>query len=107
VVLFRYSALTFNGHRIHYDRRYATEVEGYPGLVVHGPLIATLLVELVRSNLPGAVVTRFEFRAVSPIFDTGAFSVCGKPEDDGKTIRLWATNSAGALAMSAAAKITY
>jgi 3-methylfumaryl-CoA hydratase len=64
-------------------------------------------VELVRSNLPGAVVTHFEFRAVSPIFDTGSFSVCGKPEDDGKTIRLWAKDSAGALAMTATAKITY
>jgi 3-methylfumaryl-CoA hydratase len=105
VLLFRYSALTFNGHRIHYDRRYATEVEGYPGLVVHGPLIATLLVDLVRRNLPAAVVTRFEFRAVSPIFDTGTFSVCGKPEHDGKTIRLWAKNQAGALAMTASAGV--
>jgi 3-methylfumaryl-CoA hydratase len=107
VLLFRYSALTFNGHRIHYDRRYATEVEGYPGLVVHGPLIATLLVELVRSSLPAATVTHFEFRAVSPIFDTGFFSVCGKPEDDGTTVRLWAKNSTGATAMTATAKMTY
>jgi 3-methylfumaryl-CoA hydratase len=105
VLLFRYSALTFNGHRIHYDRRYATEVERYPGLVVHGPLLATLLVDLVRSNLPEAVVTRFEFRAVSPVFDTGAFAVCGTPEDDGKTIRLWARGSAGALAMTATANV--
>lgn len=105
VLLFRYSALTFNGHRIHYDRRYATEAEGYPGLVVHGPLIATLLVDLVRRNLPAAVVTRFEFRAVSPIFDTGAFSVCGKPEADGKTIRLWAKDPAGAMAMTATASV--
>jgi 3-methylfumaryl-CoA hydratase len=106
VLLFRYSALTFNGHRIHYDRRYATEVEGYPGLVVHGPLIATLLVDLVRRNLPAAVVTRFEFRAVSPIFDTGSFSVCGKPDDDGKSVRLWAKDPAGALAMTATASFT-
>jgi 3-methylfumaryl-CoA hydratase len=105
VLLFRYSALTFNGHRIHYDRRYATEAEGYPGLVVHGPLIATLLVDLVRSNLPAAAVTRFEFRAVSPIFDSGVFSVCGTPEDDGKTIRLWARGPAGALAMTATARV--
>ena len=105
VLLFRYSALTFNGHRIHYDRRYATEVEGYPGLVVHGPLIATLLVDLVRSNLPSAVVTRFEFRAVSPIFDTGAFSVAGRPEGDGTTVRLWAKDTAGALAMTATASV--
>jgi 3-methylfumaryl-CoA hydratase len=106
VLLFRYSALTFNGHRIHYDRRYATEVEGYPGLVVHGPLIATLLMDLVRRNLPAEVVTRFEFRAVSPIFDTAAFSVCGRPEDGGRTIRLWAKDHAGALAMTATASVT-
>ncbi len=106
VLLFRYSALTFNGHRIHYDRRYATEVEGYPGLVVHGPLIATLLVDLVRSNLPRAKIARFEFRAVSPLFDTSPFSVCGKPEDDGTTIRLWAKNATGGLAMTATAVIS-
>ncbi len=106
VLLFRYSALTFNGHRIHYDRRYATEVEGYRGLVVHGPLIATLLVELVRSNLPQAKVMRFEFRAVSPLFDTEPFTVCGKPERDGRTIRLWAENSGGGLAMTATAVIS-
>src|SRR4029077_6645279 len=77
-LLFRYSALTFNGHRIHYDRRYATEMEGYPGLVVHGPLIATLLLDLLRRNQPHASVVRFSFRAVSPLFDTGPFTVCGK-----------------------------
>jgi 3-methylfumaryl-CoA hydratase len=104
VLLFRYSALTFNGHRIHYDRRYATEVEGYPGLVVHGPLIATLLMDLLRRNQPTAVVARFSFRAVSPLFDTAPFVVCGKPED--KTIRLWAKDAAGNLAMSAEALIS-
>jgi 3-methylfumaryl-CoA hydratase len=101
-LLFRYSALTFNAHRIHYDRRYATEVEGYPGLVVHGPLIATLLLDLVRRNLPEAQVRRFEFRAVRPLFDTASFFVCGKPE--GNTIRLWARDESGALAMSATAE---
>lgn len=101
VLLFRYSALTFNGHRIHYDRRYATEVEGYPGLVVHGPLIATLLMDLLRRHQPSATVTRFSFRAVSPLFDTASFAVCGKP--DGNTIQLWAKDAAGNLAMSAEA----
>jgi 3-methylfumaryl-CoA hydratase len=101
VLLFRYSALTFNGHRIHYDRRYATEVEGYPGLVVHGPLIATLLIDLIRLHLPGAIVERFAFRAVSPLFDTGEFSVCAKVDEAG--VRLWAKNAAGALAMTATA----
>jgi len=104
VLLFRYSALTFNAHRIHYDRRYATEVEGYPGLVVHGPLIATLLMDLLRRNQPSANVTRFAFRAVSPLFDTSPFVVCGKPE--GETIALWAKDAAGNLAMSAEALIS-
>src|SRR5438874_3190533 len=82
VLLFRYSALTFNSHRIHYDRRYVTEVEGYPGLVVHGPLIATLLLDLLRHQLPEAVVTRYDFRAVQPLFDLHPFFVCGEPQSD-------------------------
>jgi 3-methylfumaryl-CoA hydratase len=101
VLLFRYSALTFNAHRIHYDRRYATEVEGYPGLVVHGPFIATLLMDLLRRTLPQANVVKFSFRAVSPLFDTGHFTVCGKTE--GRAVTLWAKNAAGNLAMSAQA----
>jgi 3-methylfumaryl-CoA hydratase len=105
VLLFRYSALTFNAHRIHYDWRYATQIEGYPGLVVHGPLIATLLVDLLRRNLPAATLRRFSFRAVSPLFDTGRFAVCGRPESDGKTVSLWARNEAGALATTATAAI--
>jgi 3-methylfumaryl-CoA hydratase len=103
VLLFRYSALTFNAHRIHYDRRYATETDGYPGLVVHGPLIATLLLDLLRRNLPEANVSRFQFRAVSPLFDTEPFSICGQPE--GNVIRLWAKNHSGGLAMDATATL--
>jgi 3-methylfumaryl-CoA hydratase len=103
VLLFRYSALTFNGHRIHYDRRYVTEVEGYPGLVVHGPLIATLLLDLLRRKLPDAKVLRFGFRAVKPTFDVAPFQVCGRRGGDGKTIRLWARHTDGALAMDATA----
>lgn len=105
VLLFRYSALTFNGHRIHYDRRYVTEVEGYPGLVVHGPLIATLLLDLLRRERPGARVTHFDFRAVKPTFDTAPFQVCGRLEGDGHTVRLWAQHLGGALAMDATARI--
>jgi 3-methylfumaryl-CoA hydratase len=75
LLLFRYSALTFNGHRIHYDRSYVTEVEGYPGLVVHGPLLATLMVDLVRRERPDAVVTAFRFRALRPVFDIAPFTV--------------------------------
>jgi 3-methylfumaryl-CoA hydratase len=105
VLLFRYSALTFNGHRIHYDRRYVTEVEGYPGLVVHGPLIATLLMDLLRRNLPNAVVKQFSFRAIKPLFDIAPFSVCGKLEEDGKTVRLWAKDAQGWLTMEASAEL--
>jgi 3-methylfumaryl-CoA hydratase len=105
VLLFRYSALTFNGHRIHYDRRYVTEVEGYPGLVVHGPLIATLLMDLLRRERPDATVTRFEFRAVRPTFDLHPFSVQGQPAGDGKSIRLWAQDHEGWLTMDATAEL--
>jgi 3-methylfumaryl-CoA hydratase len=105
VLLFRYSALTFNGHRIHYDRRYVTGTEGYPGLIVHGPLIATLLLDLLRRERPDAEVVRYAFRAVRPIFDINPFFVCGEPQDDGKTFRLWARDHEGWLAMDATAEI--
>jgi 3-methylfumaryl-CoA hydratase len=105
VMLFRYSALTFNGHRIHYDRSYVTSVEGYPGLIVHGPLVATLLLELVREKLPDARVTGYRFKAVRPLFDTSDFSVCGKPSEDGKSVSLWARDAEGMLAMEATAEL--
>jgi 3-methylfumaryl-CoA hydratase len=106
VLLFRYSALTFNGHRIHYDRRYATQVEGYPGLVVHGPLVATLLLDLLRDHLPDADVAGYQFKAIRPVFDIHHFFVCGEPEPDGKTFRLWARNHEGLVTMEATAVIT-
>ena len=105
VLLFRYSALTFNGHRIHYDRRYVTEVEGYPGLIVHGPLIATLLMDLLRRQMPEAKVTRFEFKAVRPTFDIHPFSVHGQPSADGKTVHLWGRDHEGWLTMDATATL--
>jgi 3-methylfumaryl-CoA hydratase len=104
VMLFRYSALTFNGHRIHYDRRYATEVEGYPGLVVHGPLVATLMLELLRRDVTTDPVAGFSFRAMSPIFDVAPFLVCGRRSDE-RTVHLWATQADGALAMDATATL--
>ena len=104
VLLFRYSALTFNGHRIHYDRRYVTEVEGYPGLVVHGPLLATLLLDLLREHLPGADVASFEFRALRPVFDIHHFFVCGEQLADGR-IHLWAKDHQGWLTMDAHATL--
>ena len=105
VLLFRYSALTFNGHRIHYDRKYVTEVEGYPGLIVHGPLIATLLMDLVRRNAPQAEIASFRFKAVRPTFDLNPFRVNGQLQDDGKTIKLWAEDHEGWLTMDAVATL--
>jgi len=104
VLLFRYSALTFNGHRIHYDRRYVTEVEGYPGLVVHGPLIATLLLDLLGRERPTATVARFDFKAVSPLFDLHPFELCGRPDGE-RGFALWARNHEGGLAMQATAEV--
>ena len=101
VLLFRYSALTFNGHRIHYDRRYATEEEGYPGLVVHGPLLATLLMDLVYRQLPHVDVKEFRFKALRPIFDLNSFSLHGEPSDSLNNIKLWIKDHDGLLAMEA------
>ena len=108
VLLFRYSALTFNGHRIHYDRPYATEVEGYPGLIVHGPLIATLLLDLLRRERPDARVRRFVFKAMRPVFDIHRFSVNGKPDTGPHgepRVALWARDHEGFLAMQADAEL--
>jgi 3-methylfumaryl-CoA hydratase len=105
VLLFRYSALTFNGHRIHYDRRYVTEVEGYPGLIVHGPLIATLLLDLLRRERPDAQVASFQFKAVRPTFDLHPFQVNGQPDVDGRSARLWAQDHEGWLTMDASATL--
>jgi 3-methylfumaryl-CoA hydratase len=101
VLLFRYSALTFNSHRIHYDRDYATGVEGYPGLVVHGPLIATLLLHELAAHAPRREIARYRFRAVRPIFDTGSFDIGGSLAGD--AAELFAADEAGALCMSATA----
>ncbi len=105
VLLFRYSALTFNGHRIHYDRRYVTETEGYPGLVVHGPLIATLLADLVERARPQARMRRFEFKALRPCFDGRPMQVQGTPAADGRTVSLWAQDHEGWLTMQASAQL--
>jgi 3-methylfumaryl-CoA hydratase len=103
LLLVRYSAVTFNGHRIHYDHPYATGVEGYPGLVVHGPLIATLLVDLLRREMPGATLKSFDFRALRPLFDTASFDTCGAPEASGRSAKLWTRDAEGAVTMEATA----
>jgi 3-methylfumaryl-CoA hydratase len=101
VQLFRFSALTFNAHRIHYDRDYAVRVEGYPGLVVHGPLVATMLLDHLLSMQPGARMQTFDFRARAPVFDGVPFELCvaqGRSEAD-----LWARTAEGLTLMSAKA----
>ena len=103
VLLFRYSAVTFNGHRIHYDHPYVTQVEGYPGLVVHGPLIATLLLDLLRRHRPGAAVKTFAFRALRPLFDTAPFTLCGAPLEARNAAELWTRDAEGAVTMQATA----
>ena len=103
LLLFRYSAVTFNGHRIHYDHPYTTRVEGYPGLVVHGPLIATLLVDLLRREQPGVTLRSYAFRALRPLFDTASFSTCGVPDPSGRSARLWTRDHEGAVTMEATA----
>lgn len=106
VLLFRYSALTLNSHRIHYDRDYATQIEGYPGLIVHGPLLATYLVELVARQFPNKSLKSFEFKAVSPVFDRGVFSVCGLEPDENGRCKLWIENEAKALCVQGLAVLS-
>ena len=104
-LLFRYSALTFNAHRIHYDYQYATHTEGYPGIIVHGPLLATLMLELLRSNFPEETIKTFEFRALGPVFGDHRFSVHGtRPNPDGNAT-LWIANQDGQLCMQGTANI--
>ncbi|MFZ9562610.1 MAG: acyl-CoA dehydrogenase, partial [Burkholderiales bacterium] len=101
-VLFRYSALIFNAHRIHYDIDYCRDVEGYPGLIVHGPLQTTLLLDLCRRHDPRPVRT-LDYRATHPVFHQETFSVNGQPSGDGKSVELWTANAAGCYAMSGTA----
>ncbi len=103
ILLFRYSALTFNSHRIHYDRDYAVDQERYPGLLVQGTLLATLVLELCRRHSPARPVARFAYRSVRPVFDTESFAVAGDPTADGATAALWVQDHEGALALSAEA----
>lgn len=99
VLLFRYSALTFNGHRIHYDREYCQSVEGYPGLVVHGPLLAQLLIHFAEEQI--GALSGFEFRAMSPLFDFETAELCAR--NDGEKLSLWVRGPDGRLIMQASA----
>lgn len=106
VMLFRFSALTFNGHRIHYDHDYVRDVEGYPGLVVHGPLQAVLTLDLLAREQPQARVARFGFRGVAPLFDHDTVTVGGTPDPDrtGRVV-LWTGDDTGGQAMEAWAEL--
>jgi len=101
VLLFRFSALTFNSHRIHYDRPWAMEVEGYPGLVVHGPLTTTLLIDFARDSNPGRAIRGYAIQARAPLFDTAPFELRGRPTADGHGCECWAVTPEGTIAMSA------
>jgi 3-methylfumaryl-CoA hydratase len=105
VLLFRYSALTWNSHRVHYDRPYGMVVEGYPGLVVHGPLIAILMLHAFLKHRPESKIKRFAFRAVKPIYDVAPFSVGGAIDGD-RAASLFATDAAGDLCTGATLQFT-
>jgi 3-methylfumaryl-CoA hydratase len=98
VLLFRFSALTFNGHRIHYDIDYCKREEHYPGLIVHGPLQTLLMLDLCRRN-DSRPVRKLDYRALHPVFHNEAMSVSGNPAQDGSKAELWTANAAGSYAM--------
>jgi 3-methylfumaryl-CoA hydratase len=101
VLLFRYSALTFNGHRIHYDRDYVTKVEGYPGLIFHGPLQAAFIVEMAAKLRSGKPPRKFTYRGVQPLFEGSEFSI--NANDNGASMELWTANDAGQPTMKGTA----
>jgi 3-methylfumaryl-CoA hydratase len=101
VLLFRYSALTFNGHRIHYDRDYVTKVEGYPGLIFHGPLQAAFIVELATKLHGGTAPKKLSYRGLQPLFEGSEFSINANKTDGG--MELWTANSAGQPTMKGTA----
>ncbi len=104
MLLFRFSAVKFNSHRIHYDRDYATKVEGHPGLVIPGTLMAPLFIEMCRRELPHATMTTFRYERTSrPLFDTAPFIIAGAPASDGKSAEMWAIGPDGVVGFTATA----
>lgn len=103
-LLFRFSAIRFNSHRIHYDRDYCTKVEKLPGLVVQSSLISQLMIEMCRKELPARRLASFDFKSFRQIYDTGSFTIAGNPAADGREAALWALDADGRLAMAATAK---
>lgn len=104
VLLFRFSAIRFNSHRIHYDRRYVAEVERLPGLSVQGTLVSQMLIEMCRRELSRRELRSFGYQTVRSIYDTGPFTLAGRPTEDGREARLWALDAEGDLAMVATAR---
>ena len=105
VLMFRFSALRFNSHRIHYDRDYATQVEGCPGLLVPGGMISFMLLDLCRAEIPDRIVTEFGYHTVRPVYDTGPFTLYGTRVAKGNGVALWANGPDGKLAMTASARL--
>jgi len=104
-LLFRYSAATFNAHRIHYDRDYTVREENYPGLLVHGPLLATLLTEQLLQHIGQHIkINHFEFRALAPVYDLTPFLLCGK-QTGGSEYQLWVENDAAGICLQASARV--
>jgi 3-methylfumaryl-CoA hydratase len=103
-LLFRFSAIRFNCHRIHYDRDYVTKIEKLPGLVVQSSLVSQLLMEMCRKELPAQQLKSFDFKSVRQIYDTGKFTIAGNPSADSREAELWALDSDGRVAMAATAK---
>jgi len=101
VVLFRFSALTFNSHRIHYDHKWAMETEGYPALVVHGPFTTTQLIDFARDCHPGRTLRGYTTQARAPLFEGATFELRGRPTADGRAAEFWAVTPDGTIAMSA------
>jgi 3-methylfumaryl-CoA hydratase len=106
VSLFRFSAITFNPHRIHYDRDYAVRVEGYPGLVVHGPYSQHCLIDFIRDHSPVRSLSTFEMRARAPLFEGRPFELVGRPAADGTAVEAWAVTPEGTIAMQARATLS-
>ena len=96
--------MTFNGDRFHYDHPFCIDTEGYDGLVVHGPLLATLLLDGLASHKPNTIVENFEFRAMAPVFDNMKFQVKGIEQEPGE-YSLWIEREDGSMAMNAKAKV--
>ena len=103
-LLFRFSAIRFNSHRIHYDRDYVTKVEKLPGLVVQSSLISQLMIEMCRKEVPARQLKSFDFKSFRQIYDTGKFTICGAAAAEGRQATLWAQDADDRVAMTATAK---